>query len=466
MYDFETLMEEVLKSRPELNRDELMGRIEEKKNTVGAGYLTSQGALFLIAGELGVTLKQTATSDLTLKDLYVGANDVTVVARVLALYPPSTYNKKDGGQGRYRRVVLFDKDRSVKVTLWEERADDIEKNDVSVGTVVRVLNGYVKQDLDGKPNLSLGKRGKLELVSEESTVKKVATLEAATEALPNVPEERPFAALDCFVTSESRYSEFVRSDGTPGSLFQFGVGARGGKDQFRVVIWGPTERPEVSVGQKVRVTNVRSRRSSRGELEIHGDSGSTVTVLEGEERIALRAAAVLKESTNTIVLCVDRDKNVRVVEALPGLTSAAPGELLSVSAGAESGGRLICRSKNSIRTTHDPNFPDLADLGTKVKDARSESSMIMTEVIALSHGTIEDVHMKDGEVVKKGELVVGDESGEMKLVGWRELSGRMSGIEPGERLRLVGVTPKATKMGSWVLQASALTAIEKIRSGT
>ncbi|TLX97014.1 MAG: single-stranded DNA-binding protein, partial [Thaumarchaeota archaeon] len=50
MYDFDSLVEEVLKNKPELSRNSLMEQIEEKKNTVGSGYLTNQGALFLIAG--------------------------------------------------------------------------------------------------------------------------------------------------------------------------------------------------------------------------------------------------------------------------------------------------------------------------------------------------------------------------------------------------------------------------------
>jgi len=103
MYDFETLIGELLQQKPELGRDEVLRRIEEKKRTVGAGYLTDQGALFLVAGELGVSLRKgDASSDMTIKDLYIGANDVTVVARVLAVYPVATYNKKDGGKGSTR----------------------------------------------------------------------------------------------------------------------------------------------------------------------------------------------------------------------------------------------------------------------------------------------------------------------------------------------------------------------------
>ena len=42
MYDFDTLLDELLKSKPELDRAMVLQMIQEKKATVGAGYLTDQ----------------------------------------------------------------------------------------------------------------------------------------------------------------------------------------------------------------------------------------------------------------------------------------------------------------------------------------------------------------------------------------------------------------------------------------
>jgi ssDNA-binding replication factor A large subunit len=85
-------------------------------------------------------------------------------------------------------------------------------------------------------------------------------------------------------------------------------------------------------------------------------------------------------------------------------------------------------------------------------------------VIALSHGIVEDVSMKDGSAVRRGDLVVGDDTGEIKVVAWRELAEKLVGIQPGQRLRIVAVVPKVTKMGGWNLQVSNITVVERIRS--
>jgi ssDNA-binding replication factor A large subunit len=463
MYDFETLLGELLQAKPELKRDEILRRIEEKKKTVGAGYLTDQGALFLVAGELGVSLRKDDTSsDMTIKDLYIGANDVTIVARVLAVYPVATFNKKDGGSGKYRRFALFDGKNTVRLTVWEEALENVDKLGLKVDVPARVANAYVKQGLDGKPNLNLGKRGTMEVVTDEKVVSKLPPISAAVQKLPKLTKEEQFVALESVVSSEPRYSEFVRSDGSEGSLFQFGV-AHDGAKETRVVIWSPTEKPELKRGQKVTVTNVRARRSNSGDYEVHGDAGSSIIVGPAAEKLVLRVAATSASQSAKVILGIGKDRRVKFIEAGKGVEEPSKDEVVAVAPDQTTEGRLYCRSPGSIQKAADGSVPGLDDLSTKIHEVKDEDAEIMVEVIALSHGSVDDVKLRDGTTAKKGELVVGDDTGEMKLVAWRDLAGRLSGIQPGERLRLVGVASKSTKMGAWVLQLSNFSVIERLR---
>jgi len=464
MYDFETLIAELLQQKPELRRDEVMRRIEDKKRTVGAGYLTDQGALFLVAGELGISLrKDDASSDMTIKDLYIGANDVTVVARVLSVYPVATYNRKDGGSGKYRRLTLFDGKLSVRLTVWEEGLEPLEKIGPKVDMPVRVANAYVKQGLDGKPNLNLGKRGRIEPVEDEKLAARLPHISSVVQKLPNMTKEEPFVAIEGVVSSEPRYSEFVRSDGSEGSLFQFGLVREGGKET-RVVVWSPSQRPDLKRGQKVTITNLRARRSNNGDFEIHGDAGSAIIVGEAPQRLVLRVAATTSSQSAKVILGIGKDRRVRFVELGNGVKEFAQNDVVGVAPDEMVNDRLYCRSTGSIQMATDESLPDLDGLATKLHEVKEEDARIMLEVIALSHGSVDDVRLKDGATAKKGELVVGDDTGEMKLVAWRDLSGRVSGIQPGERLRLVGVASKSTKMGAWVLELSNFSVIERLRN--
>ena len=47
--DFKKMIEFVLEKKPETTLEQLKELIEEKKRRIGAGYLTDQGALFLVA---------------------------------------------------------------------------------------------------------------------------------------------------------------------------------------------------------------------------------------------------------------------------------------------------------------------------------------------------------------------------------------------------------------------------------
>jgi len=463
MYDFDELVGELLASRPELSRQEVLEKIEEKKRTVGAGYLTDQGALFLVAGELGVSLrKDNASPDMRIGDLYIGANDVTVVARVLAVYPVATYNRKDGGQGKYRRLVLFDGKNTVRLTVWEEGLEQIEKSGVKPNSPIRIASGYVKQGLDGKPTLNLGKRGKLEALTDEKTSAKLPPIASMVQKIPSLTKEEPFVALEGVVSSEPRYSEFVRSDGSEGSLFQFGLAREGGKET-RVVVWSPAARPELKRGQRVQVTNVRARRSNGGEFEIHGDSGSTIIVGEAPPRSAYRVAATTSSQSAKVLLVLGEDRRVRFVEVGKGVKEPAQDDVIGVAPDETRGERVYCRSADSVQQAQDAPFPSLQELATKLHEVKQEDVQIMTEVIALSHGSVDDVLLRDNTKVKKGELMVGDDTGEIKLVAWRDLAGRVSGIQPGERLRLVGVETKSTKAGGWLLQLSNFSVIERLR---
>ena len=58
MSEFENLITKLLEQKPELTREQVEEQIKLKKEKIGAGYLTDQGALFLIASDYGVTLSE------------------------------------------------------------------------------------------------------------------------------------------------------------------------------------------------------------------------------------------------------------------------------------------------------------------------------------------------------------------------------------------------------------------------
>jgi replication factor A1 len=176
-----------------------------------------------------------------------------------------------------------------------------------------------------------------------------------------------------------------------------------------------------------------------------------------------RIAATSSSQSAKVVLGVGKDRKVKFIELGKGVKEPSQNDAIEVVPDEMAEGRLYCSSPGSLRMAAADSIPSLDALATKLNEVKEEDAQIMTEVIALSHGSVDDVRLRDGATVKKGELVVGDDTGEMKLVAWRDLSGRVAGIQPGERLRLTGVACKSTKMGAWVLQLSNFSVIERLR---
>ena len=112
----------LLKQKPDLTAEQIRDLVDEKKRKVGAGYLTDQGALFLVAADLGISFENVPKAQSGLKDLYIGAKDVTVTGRVMNIYPAFKFTKKDTNeQSSTRTLVIFDRDARVKVKLWDKQ---------------------------------------------------------------------------------------------------------------------------------------------------------------------------------------------------------------------------------------------------------------------------------------------------------------------------------------------------------
>ena len=93
------------------------------------------------------------------------------------------------------------------------------------------------------------------------------------------------------------------------------------------MIWSPTARPELKRGQRVVVTNVRSRRSNTGDFEVHGDAGSVVILGAAAQPTELRVAATSSSQNSKVALGIGKDRRVKFVELSKGVIEPIQGDL-------------------------------------------------------------------------------------------------------------------------------------------
>lgn len=490
MPEFKKLVEEVLRQKPDLDEGTLFRLIEEKKKRVGAGYLTDKGAIFLVATDLGVSLEKVATSDLTLKDLYIGANEITVVGRVFALYPTRTYSRRDGTEGAYRRLILFDREAFAGLTLWDDKTQLPEQLGVQPNRAVRVVKGYVKAGLDGRPVLNVGIRGHIELLDEEAVATRLPPLNELSRDLGEVQSAENFLSIVGVIKSPPKLSEFTRDNGKPGGLVQIMLTSPSTGKEARVAIWdsSPKQYLEASLDSLVRFVNVRSRLLPHGEIEFHGDVGSFMEVVEKNWAAPKRQAAPvqivqprvlrvlsiglaqkrLDASRSLTALAVDEAKNLYTVvtrgEIAEALEDVPLDSLVACVARELSPGVLFCDSFTRVKPgdAAQLQIPLSSQYEIKISQLAESPEPAFLEVIVLGRPSLQDITTRNGVTVKKAEVVVGDETGEARIVAWRGLTQAVEGLLPGNRLRLRAFPVQKGRGDEKNLQMKSYSSIEKI----
>jgi len=162
----EKIINQILSSRSDLNRKEVLEIIEKKKK--GAhDFLTDETAARIAASELGVEIvKKPLRLKIQIKDLISGLNDVTVTGQVIAIYPSKTFTRRDLTEGKLASLVISDESGTLRVVLWDNKAELIEGEKIHRKQMVRISHGYVRKGLDGKPELHLGQKGKIKVIKE------------------------------------------------------------------------------------------------------------------------------------------------------------------------------------------------------------------------------------------------------------------------------------------------------------
>ena len=468
MPDAEALKAKILSQRKDLTEEELNRLIEEKKRQIGAGYLSDAGACWLIASELGVTLEEKVASsseELTPSAVQMGLSEATVRGRVLSTYTTKTYRRRDGTTGRYRRLVIFDKEAFLPVTLWDEAAESSERLSIKTGSLIRVVKGYVKAGLDGKPALHVGQRGYIETLPEDEDF---ITLDEISRDVADVKGAERNLVIKGVVDSEPKHSEFARKDGS-GSVTHFYLKGKGER-RVRVVLWdiSPEVSSKIRIGEGVLMAAVRSKILPNGEVELHGDEATTIIPYEVEvSRKVLRlvskgspaqangaATIILLDKSRQILTYLVKDEALQVIKEIPYDVLVEVASQRSV---------LSAASDLKIVREDESTLPKTSDLLIKVKDVKGGSNHLFLKVIALTKPLTQDIYTKEGASVKKTELIVGDETGEIKLNAWRELHEKLLNISPGERLLLRGVASQVGRDGAPYLTIRAYSDIEKIK---
>ena len=443
MSEFEELISKLLEKVPELSRSVIEERINEKKEKVGAGYLTDQGAIFLVAADLGVSLEQTQNAEVAIKDLYIGAKEVTLESRVLNISPTKQFTKKDGSSFSLRTITVYDNNSTASVKLWDEKANLPGLEELKPGDLIKIIKAYVKSDLTGAPTINIGSGASIETSQSESDI---VSIDSKITDVSQIKDDQRDLIVSGTLGSAMSLLEFTNSKGQPSKALKFRLKGEN-KNLVNVVLWGKDESilPKV-IGQdaKVKLFGVRTKTGMQG-LEIHGNDATIINV-EGDTEIQptiVRLLAIEKDQAgNTTGLAIDKSRKlVRITDVANTIGSFAKDDILECMPSKIFGNTIQIDQDSFVRKIDDETVPTVAEIRTKITEV-SEGNDYSVEAIVLKAPERKDIQTKSGENIQLSEMFVEDDSGQVWIKGWRQQADLMDSYTLGDIITILGVNAR------------------------
>jgi replication factor A1 len=460
--EFEELLEKIQEQKPELTKQDIDDRIKQKIEKIGPGYLTDEGALFLIAKDLGISLKQTLKTEMSLKDIYVGAKDVSIESRVLNISPTKQFSRKDGSPFLLRTMTVYDNDSAVSVKLWDEKANLPGIEELKPGDLIKIIKAYIKSDLNGSPTINVGSGSNIESTNKES---KIIAVDELTVDISQVKENQSNLVVSGKIDGSITTLEFTNRRGEPGKGLKMRL--KGNDDATKgVVIWGKDESflPKViPQNAKVRLLGVRTKIGNQG-LEIHGNEATLIEIEGGKESepVIVRVATMKRnDGGKTVAMGIDNKKNtVYLTDSSNMLDSISTGDVIECMPAQVFGNAITINNNSFVRKIDDESIPQLSSLRTKISEIKSGNNYCI-EAIILKEPEKREVQTKTGETILLSEMFVEDDSGQIWIKGWRNQAIILDGLSSGEIISVTAVNAKAGLEGRTELFLTPFSAVTK-----
>jgi len=461
--EFDVLVGKLLEQKPELTRDDIEEQIKHKKEKIGAGYLTDQGALFLIASDFGISLSGPLKVEMSLKDLYAGAKEISLETRVLNVSPAKQFSRKDGSPFYLRTMTVYDTNSTASVKLWDDKANLPGIENIKPGDLIKIIKAYVKSDLNGSPTINIGSGSNIEITDNKS---EIPTIDKITKDISELQEGQKDLVITGMIDGVVSSMEFTNSRGQPGKALRMRLKGKDG-NAMRAVLWGKDESSipnMISQGAKVRLLGINIKNGNQG-LEIHGNDSTIIEIEGGKEVQPIIARILSMETTDNgkkMILCVDNKKNIyNIIDSSSSTSICKEGDVIECMPSKVYGNSVTLDNNSFVRKLeNDESIPSLAKMRTKINEVKVDGNYCI-EAIILKIPERREIQTKSGESILLSEMFVEDDTGQIWVKGWRNQARLIDKCELGEIISITGVNAKAGLEGRIELSLTAFSKITK-----
>ncbi len=398
-----------------------------------------------------------------LKDLYVGAKEISLETRVLNLSPAKQYSRKDGSPFFLRTMTVYDGDSTASVKLWDEKANLPGIENLKPGDLIKIIKAYVKSDLNGSPTINIGSGSSIETADVDSSIPAIDTI---TKDVSSVKENENNLVVTGTIDGIINTLEFTNSRGQPGKALRLKLKGDDG-NSIKIVLWGKDESsvPKmIPPGAKTTLFGVKTKMGNQGDLEIHG-SEATVVKIQGENEIKPVVTRILSISKNNagknMILGVDSKKNIfKITDSVEKIKLFNVGEVIECMPSKLYGNSIVLDDDSFVRKVEDDTIPSVSELRTKISDIKIGDGYCV-EAIILKKPERREIQTKTGELIALSEMYVEDDTGPIFVKGWRDQATLLDKFSIGEVVSIAGLTAKTGLENKIELFLTAFSSINK-----
>ena len=140
-----------------LSQSEIDSKIKAKMSQL-SGLVSKEGAAHIIANESGIKIFE-EIKEIKINNAQAGMRDVNLNGKVTLVFDVRAF-KTDKREGKVGSFIVGDETGTIRVVLWDESHLDIMQKQIKEGQIIRVENGYIKENR-GYKEIHLNNRSKI-----------------------------------------------------------------------------------------------------------------------------------------------------------------------------------------------------------------------------------------------------------------------------------------------------------------
>ena len=277
-----------------LSKKEIQSLVEEKKEEL-KGLISDEGALFVIAKELGVEVSSENQEllneiELNISDITLNMKNIVLVGRIKDIFNLNSFNKSNGEVGYVGAFKLNDNTGDIRIVLWDDQVNVFKDERFEKNKIVKILNGNAKQGRYGGIEIHIGRFSKIILAPEDVDYKKYPQIKEEFKLINEINEKLGSISIEGKVMNRSPVRDFIRKDGQNGRVSSLTVRDSSGKT--RISFWNEdiNKIENIEIGDFISLSSLNPRKSNytEGQIDLHATSWTQITKKDKEIKFDLQ----------------------------------------------------------------------------------------------------------------------------------------------------------------------------------